>query len=94
MEAKRSALAGAYHSPSAAEQPPAATPPDEAGHRGSFTVPYEVMELHSAERPLRAPALSRDPIRLRGEADAAPPLSMLAAALLFIGLSALFLFSH
>lgn len=71
-------------------QSPAAAPPDDAGHQGSYTTPDQTMEMHAADRAPQAPHLNRDLDRYTSDAGGVRPVWMLAAALLFVALSAFF----
>jgi hypothetical protein len=68
---------------------PAGSPPDDAGHQGSYTTPLDVLEMHAADRPPAAPALHRDLDRTSG--DGANPFAMLLWALLFFAIVAFFM---
>jgi hypothetical protein len=71
-------------------QSPAAAPPDDGGHQGSYTTPDQTLEVHAADRPPEAPALHRDLDRSDGAAVGASPVWMLGAALLFVAITAFF----
>jgi hypothetical protein len=71
-------------------QSPAAAPPDDGGHQGSYTTPDQTLEIHAADRPPQGPALHRDLDRYNSAADGASPLLMIAAAVLFIAIAAFF----
>lgn len=70
---------------------PVAAPPDDGGHRGSYTLPEEEIETGGADRPSAPPPLHTDPVRLRGDSDAASPVAMFIAALIFVCVTALFM---
>jgi hypothetical protein len=75
-------------------QTPAAAPPDDGGHQGSYTTPDQTMEMHAADRPPQAPPLNRDLDRGGSAADGAAPALMIGAALLFIAIIAFFMLAH
>jgi hypothetical protein len=70
----------------------AAAPPDDGGHRGSFSTPRDELEVHAADRPPQAPALHRDRDRARGASDGASPISLIVAGLIIIAITAFFVF--
>jgi hypothetical protein len=70
-------------------QSPAAAPPDDGGHQGSYTTPDQTMEMHAADRPDQAPFLNRDLDRSASRAGASP-IWMFCAALLLIAIAAFF----
>jgi hypothetical protein len=72
-------------------QSPAAAPPDDGGHQGSYTTPDQTMEMHAAERAPQAPALHRDLDRhTNSDAGSVRPMWMLGAAVLLIVIAAFF----
>jgi hypothetical protein len=73
---------------------PAAAPPDDGGHQGSYTTPEDTVEMHAADRPSRSPALHRDPDRLDKSRDGASPVTMIAWALLFFAITAFFMLAR
>jgi hypothetical protein len=75
-------------------QSPAAAPPDDGGHQGSYTTPEDTLEMHAADRPARSPALHRDPDRLDKARDGASPITMIAWALLFFAIIAFFMLAR
>jgi hypothetical protein len=72
-------------------QTPAAAPPDDGGHLGSYTTPDQELEIHAADRPPAAPALNRDLDRHPQGAVASSPVQMLLAALVFFAITGFFL---
>jgi hypothetical protein len=75
-----------------APQSVAAAPPDDGGHRGSYSTPEDELEVHAADRPPQAPALHRDLDRAKGASDGASPASLLIAGLIVIAIVAFFVF--
>lgn len=69
---------------------PAAAPPDDGGHQGSYTTPDQTMEMHAADRAAHAPALHRDLDRYTSDSGGAKPVWMLVVAGLLIALAAFF----
>jgi hypothetical protein len=75
-------------------QSPAAAPPDDGGHQGSYTTPDQTMEAHAADRPDQAPALNRDLDRSTPARGGVSPGSIIAVTLLFVAITAFFIFIH
>jgi hypothetical protein len=68
-----------------------AAPPDEAGHRGRYSRPDEVLEMHAADQPPAGPPLHGDSVRLESASDGVNPVWMLAAALALVAITAFFI---
>jgi hypothetical protein len=75
-----------------APQSAAAAPPDDGGHSGSFATPHAELELHAADRPPQAPALHGDRERANGASDGSSPAALVVAGLIFIAITAFFVF--
>jgi hypothetical protein len=73
-------------------QSPAAAPPDDGGHQGSYTTPEQTIEMHAADRPDQAPALNRDLDRASPSGEGASLGSIVALTLLLIAITAFFIF--
>ena len=57
-----------------------ASPPDDGGHRGSFTVPTDVMDVTDGDLPAPAPDLASDTTHRRDQ----PQRGGLAVALVML----------
>lgn len=71
-------------------QSPAAAPPDDGGHQGSYTTPDQTMEMHATDRADEAPFLHRDLDRAGSAAGGANPVWMACTAILLIAIAAFF----
>lgn len=77
-----------------ARQSPAAAPPDDGGHQGSYTTPEDTLEMHAADRPAHSPALHTDPDRLANARGGSSPVTMIGWALLFVAIIAFFMLAR
>jgi hypothetical protein len=75
-------------------QSPAAAPPDDGGHQGSYTTPDQTMEIHAEDRPPQAPALNRDLDRVKPAAAGVSLASIISVTLLFIAITTFFVLVH
>lgn len=75
-------------------QSPAAAPPDDGGHQGSYTTPDQTMEMPAADGAPQAPFLHRDLDRSNGAGAGVSVIWLVSAALLLVALAAFFGFAR